>query len=422
MGIAGRLSLLVTVVCWGRFSTSSKAKDLCPQPAVPPDAILASLFSGVTLMCAGCEGRVSWSRRNPQGTPTSLSGTEGGHLVLKSVTYEDEDNYTCNKDGAPVCSVQLMVKDEPQDAARLSCYHRYPTHNITCEWRPPKPLHPSSSVTLIRARFSEESAFFPCTYSARSKAFTCTALYNEGDSSLHVFYLCVSGRTDSALAGTLEAYVKDLLHITAPRNVQITPVENHPRKLKVSWSAPEFWENPFYGLQYQVLYQVENSQHTSNGTTAETTFVIDDAVMGRKHVVRVRATEEFQENWGAWSEGAAGTPWTGGATVTPVPRNYEPTTPQEEEEGDEPLERTPGNPLRMSWIAPCVSLGLVMVFISGLLIRYQEVRMVKLQWGFLRSLLHSPAKVSSPPAPESLLMSPSSAPSSVTTPPLLDQV
>lgn len=421
VGLAGRWSLLVTVVCWGRFSTSNKAEDLCPQPVVPPDAILAPLLSEVKLMCAGCEGRVSWSRRSPHGTPRPLNGTEGGHLVLKSMTYEDEDNYTCYKDGAPVCSVELMVKDERQDDATLTCYHRYPTHNITCEWRPARPLHPSSSVTLIRARFSEESRFFPCSYSARNKTFTCAAHYNEGDSTVHVFYLCVRGRTDSALAGRLEAYVRDLLQISAPRNVQVTPVENHPRKLQVSWSPPEFWDNPFYGLRYQVLYQVENSQHSSNGTTEETTFVIDDAVMGRKHLVRVQAREEFQENWGAWSEGAAGTPWSEGAAATPVPRKYPPPTPQEEEEEVTPPVEIPRMPWRMFWVAPCVSLGLVILFLSGLLIRYQEIRIVKLQWGFLRSLFHPPSKVSTtqPPARESLLMSPSSV--TVTVPPLLEE-
>ncbi|XP_040267428.1 interleukin-6 receptor subunit alpha isoform X2 [Bufo bufo] len=415
VGFTGGWSMLIVVLCSGRFATSNTAETLCPKPAVPEDAVLVTLLSDVSLTCAGCAGRVSWSRPSSHRATRPLNVTEGGHLALHSVTYEDEDNYTCYKDGAPACSVELMVKDGRHKDTSLSCYHRHPTHNITCEWRPTGQLHPSSTVYLIKVRMLEEPTFYPCTYNRSSAAFSCSSLYREGDSSRHVFYLCVSGRTDSELSANLEARVEDLLHVAPPLNVRVTPVEHRPRRLRVSWSLPEFWENPFYGLVYQVLYRVENSPHQSNGTTTEMSFIIHDALMGRRHLIQVRAREEYQKNWGSWSEEAVGVPWSDGATTTLVPFKYDHPTSQDEED---PLDEDEVRPVtRIFWIAACVSLGLVILFVLGLCIRFQEMKFLKLQWGVLRSLLHLSS--AQPPATESALMS---SPSSVvvTFPPLLD--
>ncbi|CAJ0961885.1 unnamed protein product [Ranitomeya imitator] len=239
-----------------------------PSKAVPEDAILATLFSNVNLTCAGCEGRVSWSSGSLHRSQRPLHKTEGSHLVLSSVAYEDEGSYTCYRDDAPVCSVELLVRDEPQEGTSLSCYHQHPTHNITCEWSPTVLLHPFSTATLVRVRVFQSPLFFPCTYDDGRRTFFCSSLYNEGDSSKQVFFLCVHGRTDSARVAGLEADVRDILQIGPPLNVQVTSVEKHPRKLHVLWSRPEFWEETFYGLKYQVLYQVENSLHLSNYYTA----------------------------------------------------------------------------------------------------------------------------------------------------------
>ncbi|XP_056402481.1 interleukin-6 receptor subunit alpha [Hyla sarda] len=425
-GICRRWCLLILVVSCRPSSSSNGPETLCPKPAAPEDAILVSLHSAVNLTCVGCEGSVSWRHRSPPGSPRHLEGTQsGGHLVVDPVTYEDEGGYTCYKDGAPVCSVELMVKDELQDNAPLLCYHRYPTHNITCEWTPSKLLHPSSNVTLVVLRNLRDPTFYPCTYSAPRQTFSCSSLYTEGDESNHAFYLCVNGRTDSTLAANLDAYGKDLLHVEPPLNVRVTPVQNHPRRLRVSWSRPRFWEETFYHLIYQVLYGVENSPHPSNGTTSAQSFLIEDAVMGSKHLIRVRAREEFQKNWGSWSEEAAGTPWSEEATTTWVPTEYDPPTSEEEEDpiGEEKTSAPVVSFPRISWLAPCVSLGLVLLIFFGIWIRYQEIQILKLQWGLVRSLFHSSSKVKSPQpqASASLLMAPCSSPPSVTVtvPPLL---
>ncbi|XP_069807498.1 interleukin-6 receptor subunit alpha isoform X2 [Dendropsophus ebraccatus] len=347
---------------------------------------------------------------------------ESGHLAVDSVTYEDEDGYTCYKDEAPVCSVELRVKDELQENRRLLCYHRHPTHNVTCEWTPEKPLHPSSNVTLIVVR-ELEPMYYPCSYISPRRLFTCLSLYNEGDSRRHIFYLCVSGRTGSALTANLEASDKELLHVGPPLNVQVTPVQKQTKRLQVTWRRPQFWDTMFYKLEYQVQYQVENAGHPSNLTTWETTFVIDDAVMGRKHLIRVRAREEFHDNWGSWSDEVAGTPWSD--TTTPqVPT--ENRTPRSEEEEPKPRERgdpPPVRPLpvsawRVSWIAPCVSLGFVLLFFFGIWIRYWEIQILKVKWGAVRSLFHSSSKTAQ--ANPSPLLRPSSLPPSltVTVPPL----
>ncbi|XP_069584996.1 interleukin-6 receptor subunit alpha [Ranitomeya imitator] len=390
-GTSGRYTALIIVLCCGQLINTQD--NLCPKPAVPEDAILATLFSNVNLTCAGCEGRVSWSSGSLHRSQRPLHKTEGSHLVLSSVAYEDEGSYTCYRDDAPVCSVELLVRDEPQEGTSLSCYHQHPTHNITCEWSPTVLLHPFSTATLVRVRVFQSPLFFPCTYDDGRRTFFCSSLYNEGDSSKQVFFLCVHGRTDSARVAGLEADVRDILQIGPPLNVQVTSVEKHPRKLHVLWSRPEFWEETFYGLKYQVLYQVENSLHLSNGTTADTSFVIDDAVMRRKHLIRVRATEEYQENWGSWSKEAKGVPWSDGATTTQVPsKEHTPIPQQTEEPGNNeigvPEAHVMGGTPRF-WIAPCISLALVILFLLALWIRYQEMRMVKLQCGFLRSLVQS---------------------------------
>ncbi|KAM3918116.1 interleukin-6 receptor subunit alpha [Leptodactylus fuscus] len=425
-GITGWWSLFIILVSYGHPTTSYTPGTLCPKPELPDDAILVDLLSNVNLTCTGCEGRVSWLRRDPQGTPRPLNVTAGGHVVFYSVTYEDEDTYTCYKEQTPVCSVELIVRDEPQKDSSLFCYHQHPTHNITCKWRPRKVLHPKSTVTLIKVRVLEGATYYPCTYNSSEGTFTCSVFYNEGDSRRHVFYMCVSGRTDSELTANLEAYVKDLLHIGPPLSVRVTPVENHPRKLRVSWRPPEYWESPFYGLVYQILYGLEDSPHSSNVTTPDLSFIIDDAVMGMKHLIRVRAREEYQENWGSWSEEAAGVPWTDRTETTPVP--YEYNTPKSEEDYDPEYEDKEsedlGRTFRYNWIAPGVSLVLVILFLFAIWIRYQEIKILKLKWGFLRPLLYPSSKVSTaqPPVSDSLLMSPSSSPSSVaiTVSPLLE--
>ncbi|KAG9464557.1 hypothetical protein GDO78_019756 [Eleutherodactylus coqui] len=416
VGTAGCCSALIIVLCCGPFRTSRAAGTICPKPAVPEDAILVTLHSAVNRTCAGCEGRGSWSRHNPHGNLRSLA--DGSHLVLSSVTYEDEDNYTCYKDGAAVCSVELMVKDEQQDGSKLFCYHRHPTHNITCHWKPSRQLHPSARATLVGVRLPVPT-FYPCTYDSSSEKFTCSVLYSEGSSGRQLFYLCVSSRTTSQLTASLEADAKDLLHVGPPLNVCVAPVENNRRRLRVSWSRPEFWDGLFYHLKYQVLYQVEGSPHASNRTTKEMAFIIPDAVMGRKHLIRVRASEEYQENWGSWSEVAMGVPWSDEAKATLVPSEYDP--PISQEETDPPKNNEVLKIPRIIWIGPCVAIGLVIFFLLGLWIRHQEIKVQKLKWGFLHTLFHPSSKVDTmqAPASESPLMS-SPLSMALTIPPRLD--
>ncbi|KAM4013690.1 interleukin-6 receptor subunit alpha [Anomaloglossus baeobatrachus] len=418
-GTSWRCTVLIIGLCCGRLTTSYTQDTLCPKPAISEDAILVTFLSDVNLTCAGCDGQVFWSHGSPYKSQRPLEKAESGHLVLRAVAYDDEGNYTCYKDGAPVCTVELLVRDQPQEGTSLSCYNPHPTHNITCEWSPTELLHPFSTATLVKVRVPEEPLFFPCTYDGGRRIFTCSSLHNEADYSKQVFLLCVRSRTDSVRAASLEANWRDLLHIGPPLNVQVTKVEKHPRRLEVRWSLPEFWEEPYYRLKYQVLYQVENSLHQSNGTTDDTSFIIHDAVMRRQHLIRVRATEEYQENWGSWSKDAKGVPWSDGATMTQVPNEDHTPTPQQPEDPENEVGvLTVSRGVFRSWIAPGVSLALVILFLLGLWIRYQEVRMVKLHCGFLRSLVQSSSiedRAPPPPVTESLLSS-----VVVTVPPLLE--
>lgn len=130
-----------------------------------------------------------------------------------------------------------------------------------------------------------------------------------------------------------------------PLNVTVEAVERSPQRLCVRWSYPPSWDPRFYWLRFQVRYRPEPAPNFTQvsplchggvmGGEEEGVYVrlphvcvfpppqkvdqvtrtwldIRDAWRGMRHVVQVRAQEEFGHGaWSEWSREAVGTPWTG---------------------------------------------------------------------------------------------------------------
>lgn len=128
-----------------------------------------------------------------------------------------------------------------------------------------------------------------------------------------------------------------------PLNVTVEALEKAPQRLRVTWTYPSSWDPRFYWLRFQVRYRpeptptfTEVSPHPERSRTlgplglpppppgshrpcprqvdqvTRTWLDIRDAWRGTRHLVQVRAQEEFGHGaWSEWSHEAVGTPWTG---------------------------------------------------------------------------------------------------------------
>ncbi|XP_018430098.1 PREDICTED: interleukin-6 receptor subunit alpha, partial [Nanorana parkeri] len=381
--------------------------------------------------------------------------------------YEEEDDYTCYRDGVPACTVQLLAKDD-LEKPKISCYIRHPTYNITCEWQTTRKLRPHAKVTLIAWMVNSEHIRNSCSYLAATGKFTCSTPYKEGDSGRHTMSLCVIGRTDSQTSNIVDSTMEKLVQPDAPINVTVASLENRPYSLRVSWSPTMPWLNTFYKLDYQVQYHVEGAPHVSNllqtsgcdqinvltsaisgfnflctlsktflvkvkpcggenekqriprtpfliaaiydlrwgsgsfGTTESTFFVINDAFAGRRHVIRVRAKEEFFFTWSEWSAEVVGRPWS--------------DTTEEEDQTKAP--ENPSAPIpRYVWLVTSAIFVFVLLLFLGLLMRNKEIKLLKLKGGLLRTLFQPSRRVPAVPQPlsgEPLLVVPCPPPDAVT--------
>lgn len=124
-----------------------------------------------------------------------------------------------------------------------------------------------------------------------------------------------------------------------PTNVIVTPVAGHPHWLNVTWKDPHSWNSDFYRLHFEVRYRAERSETFTTWMIQDSQYqcIIPDAWRGHRHVVQLRAQEEFGiGSWSEWSPEARGTPWTEPGTSPAVPRVTE-VPPTDEEDSDHPV-------------------------------------------------------------------------------------
>uniref|UniRef100_A0A8C5QCW7 Interleukin 6 receptor n=1 Tax=Leptobrachium leishanense TaxID=445787 RepID=A0A8C5QCW7_9ANUR len=368
------------LLCAGLLSLAATEGFLCPKPVVSPDCLVVPMHSNVTLTCPGCSDTASWKRHSQTSSPMKKVPR-----LLRNVQYRHVDNYTCFRDKEAVCTVQLLV-EEKLETPVFQCYLRYPTSFIICEWTPVEELPRHATITLIKAIIDRSQLSLdkvPCKYTQSTKKVKCRVKSEKNLKTTLFLSMCVMGNYDSKRSKMINSTVGNLVHPEPPANVTVSPVEGAARKLKVSWGIPKFWDSHYYGLHYEVQYSVETSLHTSNVTTTEPYYVIDDAVMGTKHVVMVRAQEEFHYgSWSSWSLPAEGTPWGDNPRTRPTqdPGDYDVTfysTSEnfDSEEDEEAPENPPTSMVRQyTLLVVGVNLGLCSILLVGIMMRAQMVR------------------------------------------------
>ncbi|CAD7674805.1 unnamed protein product [Nyctereutes procyonoides] len=315
----------------------------CPAPEVMSGVVTSLPGASVTLTCPGSEpednGTVQWLLQNLVDDSYLGSGAAVGRtLLLRSVQLSDSGNYSCYQDGRLAGTVRLLVDAPPEDP-QLACFRKSPLSMVFCEWSPRHPPSPKTRATLLVRKFrgrpvgdSQE----PCPYAQGPQKFSCQLAVPEGDNSLYVVSLCVtnSAGSRSSTPQTFEGY--GILQPDPPVNITVTAVDRNPRWLRVSWQDPPSWNSYFYRLQFELRYRAERSKTFTMWMVKEFQHhcIIRDAWRGMRHVVQLRAREEFGHgSWSAWSQEAVGTPWTESrspAAETELPHSTQAPTTNED--------------------------------------------------------------------------------------------
>uniref|UniRef100_A0A8C8EBC3 Interleukin 6 receptor n=1 Tax=Otus sunia TaxID=257818 RepID=A0A8C8EBC3_9STRI len=269
----------------------------------PPPALGTPVGSpNVTLTCRD-EGlanvTVSWQleERGAGGGPRRRLA-EGNALLLRHLRYEDSGRYGCYVGSRLLRALKLLV--EGGSAPGQGCpSRRHPVRRWGC--RPTPGAHPR--------RFTAENATEQrCRYFSKARKFVCRVKVPPGaDTESLVVSTCVS----NGAGGSAAAQGRP----DPPVNVTVQALEKAPQRLRVNWSYPSSWDPRFYWLRFQVRYRPEPARTFTEVRVDQVMtpwLDIRDALRGTRHVVQVRAQEEFGHGtWSEWSREVVGTPWTG---------------------------------------------------------------------------------------------------------------
>ncbi|XP_051629149.1 interleukin-6 receptor subunit alpha isoform X2 [Manacus candei] len=330
----------------------------CGPSGLSRDVVLGRLGANITLICRDevpANVTVQWQVEErgaavPGGRGRRLA--EGNVLLLRWLRYEDSGRYVCSVGSRLLRSLRLLV-EEPLETPQVSCYRRSHDKDVLCEWpqrTKPSPgtramlwvkrrafplcclgLHSIGCIPcscpmpgLVRAaaptelwphRFTAENATEQrCRYFSKARKFVCRVKVPPGteDTKHLVVSTCVSNSA-SGLAGKDKIItLSSVLKPDPPLNVTVEALEKAPQWLRVNWSYPLSWDPRFYWLRFQVRYRPEPAPAFMEVDQVTTTWLdIRDAWRGTKHVVQVRAQDEFGHGtWSEWSREAVGTPWT----------------------------------------------------------------------------------------------------------------
>ncbi|XP_052653076.1 interleukin-6 receptor subunit alpha [Harpia harpyja] len=206
---------------------------------------------------------------------------------------------------------------EPPETPRVSCYRRSHDKDVLCEWPlQAKPSPGTRAMLWVKRRFAAENATEQrCRYFSKARKFVCRVKVPPGadDTKPLVVSTCVSNGAGS-LAGEDRIITLSSIPVKPdpPLNVTVEALEKAPQQLRVNWSYPLSWDPRFYWLRFQVRYRPEPAETFTEVEQVMTTWLdIRDAWRGTRHVVQVRAQEEFGHGaWSEWSQEVVGTPWT----------------------------------------------------------------------------------------------------------------
>ncbi|XP_041253212.1 interleukin-6 receptor subunit alpha isoform X3 [Onychostruthus taczanowskii] len=295
-----------------RFFLHLAAGRPCGPAGLPRDTVLGHLGANITLTCQDevpANATVLWQVEE-QGAEGSWGRqlAEGNTLLLRRLRYEDSGHYSCSVGSHLLRSLRLLVAAppclaEPPETPQVFCYRRSHDKDVLCEWPQQKKPSPGTRATLwVKRRFAAENATEQrCRYFSKARKFVCRLKVPPGtdDTKPLVVSTCVSNSAGGSAGKDKIITLSGVLKPDPPVNVTVEALEKAPQRLRVNWSYPPSWDPRFYWLRFQV------DQVTT------TWLDIRDAWRGTRHVVQVRAKDEFGHGtWSEWSQEAVGTPWT----------------------------------------------------------------------------------------------------------------
>uniref|UniRef100_A0A8B9PC01 Fibronectin type-III domain-containing protein n=1 Tax=Apteryx owenii TaxID=8824 RepID=A0A8B9PC01_APTOW len=184
-------------------------------------------------------------------------------------------------------------------------------------------------------RFTAENATEQqCRYFSKVQKFICRLKVPPGvdDNKPLVVSTCVRNSAGSAAGEDKIITLSGVLKPDPPLNVTVRALERWPQRLRVAWAYPSSWDPRFYWLRFQVRYRPEPARtFTEVDQVTQTSLDIADAWRGTRHVVQVRAQEEFGHGaWSEWSREAVGTPWTDPRDLASEPGPFSSQFPAED--------------------------------------------------------------------------------------------
>ncbi|XP_071313034.1 interleukin-6 receptor subunit alpha isoform X2 [Agelaius tricolor] len=307
----------------------------CGPAGLPRDTVLGRLGANITLTCQDevpANTTVLWQVEK-QGAAGQLA--EGNTLLLRQLRYEDSGHYSCSVGSHLLRSLRLLVA-EPPETPQVSCYRRSHDKDVLCEWPQQKKPSPGTRAMLwVRRRFVAENATEQrCRYFSKAQKFVCRLKVPPGtdDTKSLVVSTCVSNGAGGSAGKDKIITLSSVLRPDPPVNVTVQALEKAPQRLQVNWSYPPSWDPRFYWLRFQVRYRPEPAQTFTEVDQVMTTWLdIRDAWRGTRHVVQVRAKDEFGHGtWSEWSHQAVGTPWTDPWEFTSEMEPYSSQVPTED--------------------------------------------------------------------------------------------
>ncbi|XP_058716567.1 interleukin-6 receptor subunit alpha isoform X5 [Poecile atricapillus] len=298
----------------------------CGPAGLSQDTILGRLGANITLTCqyeVPANATVLWQveEQGPAGG-WGRQLAEGNTLLLRQLRYEDSGHYSCSVGSHLLRSLRLLVA-EPPETPQVSCYRRSHDKDVLCEWPQQKKPSPGTRAMLwVKRRFVAENATEQrCRYFSKARKFVCRVKVPPGtDDTKHlVVSTCVSNSAGGSAGRDKIITLSSVLKPDPPVNVTVEALEKAPQRLQVNWSYPSSWDPRFYWLHFQV------DQVTT------TWLDIRDAWRGMRHVVQVRAKDEFGHGtWSEWSQEAVGTPWTDPLDLTSEMEPFSSQVPTED--------------------------------------------------------------------------------------------
>ncbi|XP_051849897.1 interleukin-6 receptor subunit alpha [Antechinus flavipes] len=289
----------------------------CPRLDFPDDMESQVVGASVTLSCVDRvlenNASIHWKLGDKPIAP-QLGRREmvEGKLVLRSVQHSDSGNYSCYLDGHRLRTLFLLPVD-PLEEPVLSCHRKSFFSSVQCEWSPLKKPSPHTKAILLVTQVYQKDKTFqrPCHYLPGSQKFSCSLNLREGDDSLYLAIICVTNGAVRKSSKIYQLSGYDTLQPDPPADITVTAIDRSPRKLKITWKDPPSWNSTFYRLHFELHYRVENSTTYTTFREKHHQLIITDALIGRKHIVKIRAREEFNNGrWSEWSKEVTCTPWT----------------------------------------------------------------------------------------------------------------